>query len=77
VISLILTLIGTNVLHNDWLQNIANLPFFLPGLAIGWKRMHDVGKSGAFIFIPIYNLILACTPGDAGPNEYGPDPKEG
>ncbi|MNG40685.1 hypothetical protein D3C84_1293850 [compost metagenome] len=37
--------------------------------------MHDVGKSGWFILIPIYSLILACTEGDKGTNEYGPDPK--
>ena len=36
--------------------------------------MHDVGKSGWFILIPIYNLILACTDGVQGDNEYGADP---
>jgi uncharacterized membrane protein YhaH (DUF805 family) len=49
---------------------------FLPGLAVGVRRMHDVGKSGWFILIPIYNFILAVTAGDSGENEYGPDPKE-
>ena len=38
--------------------------------------MHDVGKSGWFILIPIYNLVLAVTEGDKGANEYGEDPKE-
>jgi uncharacterized membrane protein YhaH (DUF805 family) len=37
--------------------------------------MHDVGKSGWFLLIPIYNLILACTNGETGANQYGPDPK--
>jgi uncharacterized membrane protein YhaH (DUF805 family) len=37
--------------------------------------MHDLGKSGWYILIPIYNLILACTNGQEGTNEYGPDPK--
>lgn len=37
--------------------------------------MHDVGKSGWFLLIPIYNLILACTDGVKGENEYGGDPK--
>ena len=37
--------------------------------------MHDVGKSGWFLLIPIYNLILACTEGFKGDNEYGADPK--
>lgn len=47
----------------------------VPTIAVGVRRMHDVGKSGWFIIIPIYNLILACTEGDKGPNEFGADPK--
>ena len=42
----------------------------------GVKRMHDVGKSGWYILIPIYNLILAFTDGTTGGNEYGENPKE-
>lgn len=41
------------------------------------KRMHDVGRSGWYCLVPIYNLILALTNGDEGANEYGPDPKTG
>jgi len=37
--------------------------------------MHDVGKSGWFVLIPIYSLILACTGSQDGDNEYGPNPK--
>ena len=32
--------------------------------------MHDVNKSGLYILVPIYNLILALTPGDKGTNKY-------
>jgi uncharacterized membrane protein YhaH (DUF805 family) len=38
--------------------------------------MHDVGKSGWFLLIPIYNLILACTEGQQGNNKWGQNPKE-
>ena len=48
----------------------------VPSLAVGVRRMHDVGKSGWYILIPIYNLVLFCTNGDVGNNEYGNDPKE-
>ncbi len=47
----------------------------IPSIAVGVRRMHDVNKSGWFILIPIYNLILYCTEGTQGPNQYGPDPK--
>ena len=54
---------------------IFSLATIIPSIAVGVRRMHDVGKSGWFILIPIYNIILACTNGDAGTNEYGNDPK--
>lgn len=56
-------------------SGLYNLAALLPALAVGVRRMHDVGKSGWYILIPIYNLILACTEGDYGANKYGPDPK--
>ncbi|WP_368662373.1 DUF805 domain-containing protein [Zobellia laminariae] len=37
--------------------------------------MHDVGKSGWFLLVPIYNLILACTDSEQGENQYGANPK--
>ena len=55
-----------------------SLAVLLPSISLAIRRMHDVGKSksGWFILIPIYNLILACTEGDKGPNEYGEDPRQ-
>ena len=47
----------------------------IPGIAVAVRRMHDVGKSGWFALIPIYNIILALSEGDQGDNAYGPDPK--
>ncbi len=57
------------------LATVYDLVVIVPGIAVGVRRMHDVGKSGWYILIPIYNLILAFTDGNVGPNEYGPDPK--
>jgi len=57
------------------LGSIYSVAVLLPSIAVGVRRMHDVGKSGWFILIPIYNLILACTDGEKGTNQYGPDPK--
>lgn len=54
---------------------IYSLGVLIPAIAVSIRRMHDVGKSGWFILIPIYNLILAVTDGDTGENQYGPDPK--
>jgi len=58
-----------------FLGNIYTLAVFIPSLAVGVRRMHDVGKSGWFLLIPIYNFILALTEGEKGENKYGEDPK--
>lgn len=55
---------------------LINLALLLPSIAVAIRRMHDVGKSGWYVLIPVYNLILACTEGTKGANEYGKDPKE-
>ncbi|MCD9574891.1 DUF805 domain-containing protein [Flavobacterium soyae] len=54
----------------------------LPGLGVIVRRLHDIGKSGWFYFVAlipfaggIWLLILLCTDGDYGPNQYGSDPK--
>ena len=70
VLAFVGLLMGTTVL-----SNIYSLAILVPSIAVGVRRMHDVGKSGWFLLIPIYNLILACTDGVKGENEYGADPK--
>lgn len=58
------------------------LAVLLPGLAVGVRRLHDIGKSGWFLliaFIPIIGaiwlLVLYAAEGTAGENQYGPNPK--
>lgn len=34
----------------------------LPYISCAARRMHDVGKSGWFMIVPFYNLILALSP---------------
>ena len=58
-----------------FLYPIYALFVFIPGIAVLVRRMHDVDKSGWYCLIPIYNLVLACTEGTPGGNQYGPDPK--
>jgi uncharacterized membrane protein YhaH (DUF805 family) len=58
----------------EYLNLIYSLAVLVPGIAVGVRRMHDVDKSGWYLLIPIYNLILACTPGTDGTNQYGADP---
>ena len=50
---------------------IYSLAVLIPSLAVAVRRMHDVGVSGWYILIPIYNIVLLCTKGDHFYNEYG------
>ena len=61
-----------------WLVSLALL---VPSLAVAWRRLHDIGKSGAFylfILIPlvgwIFVLIWLCKETQPGDNQYGPQP---
>ena len=47
------------------------VPLWLPQLAAVIRRMTDVGRSGWFMLVPIYNIILACTASNPGTNKYG------
>ena len=51
------------------------LAVFVPSIAVGVRRMHDLGKSGWFLLIPIYNIVLLATDTAPGDNQYGPNPK--
>jgi uncharacterized membrane protein YhaH (DUF805 family) len=62
-------------LQLNFLNVIYTVAVIIPAIAVGVRRMHDVGKSGWYLLIPIYNLILALTEGTVGDNEYGEDPK--
>jgi len=46
----------------DVIGTLAITAIFLPYLAVAVRRLNDVGKSGWFILVPIYNFILLCTP---------------
>lgn len=55
--------------------SIYQLIVLIPNLSLSVRRMHDVNKSGWFIFIPIYNLILFLRQGDSSNNDYGSIPR--
>lgn len=58
------------------------LAVFVPGLAVGVRRLHDTGNSGWMMLVGlipfiggVWLLVLYCTEGASGDNEYGSDPK--
>lgn len=63
--------IADTALPGDMLGNIASIALLLPSIGAGVRRMHDIGKSGWFLIIPIYNIVLLATDSDPAPNNYG------
>lgn len=72
--AIIIALLG-NYVSQPYFLNIYFLGTLLPSLAVTVRRMHDVGKSGWYMLIPVYGFILAVTEGNNGDNAYGADPK--
>ena len=83
IISFVLGIISGLFLNGTpVLGAIYGLFIFLPALAVAIRRLHDIGKSGwwyLIVLIPvvgaIWLIVLFATEGNAGENQYGPDPK--
>ena len=59
------TFVGSVILVGMRLEELINLLFLSCAVclvSLSVRRMHDVGKSGWFILIPIYSLYLYCQP---------------
>ncbi|MBR3938832.1 MAG: DUF805 domain-containing protein [Bacteroidales bacterium] len=77
LIGVVMGLLGLAIL--SWIYSIAAL---IPGLAVGVRRLHDIGKSGWWLLIAlvpiigwIWLIVLCIQDSQAGVNEWGPNPK--
>lgn len=59
------------IVGSEVLGYAIQIAFWLPGLAVSIRRIHDVDKSGWFILVPIYGFILSVTAGTVGSNRFG------
>ena len=57
------------------LSFIYSLAVLVPGIAVGVRRMHDTGRSGWWLLLPIVNIVFLCQDSQPGENQYGPNPK--
>ena len=78
VTSLVLGIVDS-VLGIALLQNIFGLAVLIPSLAVGARRLHDIGRSGwwqliALTIIGIFLLIYWYVQPSEGDNQYGPPP---
>ncbi len=73
--------IGTDTEFGGLLSSIYGLAVLLPSLAVGARRLHDIGRSGwwqLLLLIPLVGLIVLIVwwakEGDREPNAHGPNP---
>lgn len=64
------------------LSTLYLLAVFIPGIAVGVRRLHDTGRSGWWLLvalIPVIGVLVLLfflvQDSEPGPNQYGPNPK--
>lgn len=86
IVAVLDTVLGTTMggAGTGIIGSLYSLAVLIPSVAVGVRRLHDIGKSGLWIllvFVPIIGwiwlLILNVREGDSGANQYGPNPKAG
>lgn len=82
IVAVVLGIIDNVIGTGGLLGGIYSLAVLLPGIALGVRRLHDIGKSGWWLLIAlvpligfIVLLIFAVTDSQPGENQYGPNPK--
>ena len=82
LLSILVNILGLTFGDSGIISTLYSLAVLIPTLAVGVRRLHDVGKSGWWLFIALipvlgglYLLYLYVTDGTAGDNLYGPNPK--
>lgn len=66
------------------IADVVSLATFLPSIAVGVRRMHDLDRSGWWLLlylVPVIGWIVLiywqCSKGTEGPNRFGADPLGG
>jgi len=81
IVTAVLDIIIFGIMDISPINSLTSLILWLPGFAVGIRRLHDINKSGwnilwALTCIGIFPLIYwnYFKAGDEGENLYGPDP---
>ena len=82
VLRLIDTILGGDTILVSAISVLFSLAVLVPSLAVCWRRLHDIGKSGAWwllVFVPLVGALILviwfAKDTQPGENQYGPDPK--
>lgn len=82
IISSVLSGLGKNSVFFSLVSGVWSLAILVPTIALSFRRLHDVGKSGAWYLwnlLPVAGkiilLIQYIADSAPGANQYGPNPK--
>ena len=83
-LSIVDYVIGTDTEFGGVLSGIYGLAVLVPSLAVGTRRLHDIGRWGwwqLLLLIPLVGLIILIVwwakEGEPQPNTWGPNPWAG
>ena len=83
----VVTTLSDAVIGYDWastgpINTVVNLGLLCPGLAVSFRRLHDVDRSAWWLLLwllPVIGwivlLVWSCNDGTRGTNQFGVDPK--
>lgn len=75
IILILLAIVELGPGGHGFLGNLYAAAVLVPSIAVAIRRMHDIGRSGWWILLPIVNLVFVMLDSQDGENEYGPNPK--
>ncbi len=81
IIAIVLGVVG-GILGTAIIGMLYSLAVLIPGIAVTFRRLHDIGKSGwwlLLLLVPIIGVIVILVfmflAGEEGDNQYGSNPK--
>lgn len=79
---IVLSILDGMIIGYPVLSGLFNLAVIIPSIAVGIRRLHDIGKSGWWLLIglvPFIGIIILFVfflmDSQPGPNQYGANPK--
>ncbi|MEI7925509.1 MAG: DUF805 domain-containing protein [Chloroflexota bacterium] len=74
LVSIVISILASMITPSlSYVGNLFSLATLIPTIAVAARRMHDIGKSGWWQIVPLYNIYLAVQPSE-GANAYGTGP---
>lgn len=75
VLGFIGAIIGIGTALSTPVSGLYSLATIIPSIAVGVRRMHDIGRSGWWILFPLVNIVFLFLDSEPSENQYGPNPK--